>query len=211
MTLRVTLIHGGGAGDDQVPAVKDVLKAAGVAIDFDEFSAGWTAVHAGGPAISEPLLASVRANRVALKTKLLPEPASGKTARPRHSYNLELRKRLGLFATVRPLKNLPGLPARFGGVDLIVIREITEDLYASIEHEIVPGVVQSLKVVTRAASERFMRFAYEYARQAKRRSIACVHKANILKLADGLFLDAFRTVGKDYPEFNPNPPKPERP
>jgi isocitrate dehydrogenase (NAD+) len=117
------------------------------------------------------------------------------------NFNVQLRRELGLFATVRPLKNLPGLPARFEGVDMLVIREITEDLYAAIEHEIVPGVVQSIKVVTEAASRRFLRFAFEYARKAGRKEVACVHKANILKLADGLFLDAFRATAKDFPEL----------
>lgn len=209
MTLRVTLIHGGGAGDDQIPAVKDVLKAAGVAIDWDEHLAGWTALAKGRPeAISPELLASVRSCRVALKTKLLPEP--GKPRRSRRNYNVDLRRALGLFAMVRPLKNLPGLPAHFSGVDVLVIREITEDLYASIEHEIVAGVVQSIKVVTKAASERFFRFAYEYARKAKRKSIACVHKANILKQADGLILQTFRAVGEAYPEFDPKAKPPTR-
>jgi isocitrate dehydrogenase (NAD+) len=117
------------------------------------------------------------------------------------NFNVRLRRELGLFASVRPLKNLPGLPARFHGVDMLVIRELTEDLYAAIEHEIVPGVVQSIKVVTEAASRRFFRFGFDYARKAGRKAVACVHKANILKLADGLFLEAFRQAARDYPEM----------
>src|SRR5262249_51589741 len=117
------------------------------------------------------------------------------------TFNVQFRRALGLFASVRPLKNLPGLPARFQGVDMLVVRELTEDLYAAIEHEIVPGVVQSIKVVTERASRRFFEFAFGYARARGRRAIACVHKANILKLADGLFLDAFRAVAKDFPEL----------
>ncbi|MFO0881657.1 MAG: isocitrate/isopropylmalate family dehydrogenase [Gemmataceae bacterium] len=199
MTLKVTLIQGGGAGLDQVPAVKSILEAAGVSIDWDEHLAGWAALEKGGrEPLPSALLDSVRTTRVALKTRLLPAPGSPETAR---NFNVQLRRELGLFATVRPLKNLPGLPARFTGVDMLVIREITEDLYAAIEHQIVPGVVQSIKVVTRAASERFLRFAFDHARSQGRKSIACVHKANILKLADGLFLDAFRTIAKEYPEF----------
>jgi isocitrate dehydrogenase (NAD+) len=203
MSLKVTLIQGGGAGLDQVPAVKEILAAAGVPIDWDEHLAGWAALEKGAAdALPPALLDSVRRTRVALKTKLLPPPGdSSSPHKPARNFNVQLRRELGLFATVRPLKNLPGLPARFQGVDMLVVREITEDLYASIEHEIVPGVVQSIKVVTRAASERFLRFAFDYARAARRKSIACVHKANILKLADGLFLDAFRTIAKDYPEF----------
>jgi isocitrate dehydrogenase (NAD+) len=197
MTTRVTLIQGGGSGLDQVPAVKAIVEAAGVPVEWDEHTAGWAALEKGGKeALPIDLLDSVRRNRVALKTKLLPPP--GEESR---NFNVLLRRELGLFATVRPLKNLPGLPARFQGVDMLVVREITEDLYAAIEHEIVPGVVQSIKVVTRAASERFLRFAFDHARAVGRKAIACVHKANILKLADGLFLDAFRAVARDYPEF----------
>ena len=138
----------------------------------------------------------MRENGLALKTKLLPPP--GPTSRPRPekvNFNVQLRRELGLFASVRPLKNLAGLPARFQGVDMLVIRELTEDLYAAIEHEIVPGVVQSIKVVTEAASRRFFRFAFEWARSAGRKTVTCVHKANILKLADGLFLEAFPRHG----------------
>ena len=112
---------------------------------------------------------------------------------------MQFRRELGLFASVRPLKNLPGLPARFTGVDMLVIRELTEDLYAAIEHEIVPGVVQSIKVVTEAACRRFFRFAFEWSRRAGRKSVTCVHKANILKLADGLFLESFRTARRSFP------------
>src|SRR5262249_23732722 len=157
-------------------------------IDWDEYLAGGV-VPKDRPAISEELLASVRSTGVALKTKLLPR--AGEEKKAKLNYNVALRRALKLYAMVRPLKNLPGLPARFSGVDLVVIREITEDLYSAIEHEIVAGVVESIKVVTRTASERFFRFAYEYARQAKRKSITCVHKANILKKADGLILETF--------------------
>jgi isocitrate dehydrogenase (NAD+) len=115
------------------------------------------------------------------------------------NYNVQLRRELGLFASVRPLKNVSGLPARFRDVDMLVIRELTEDLYTAIEHEIVPGVVQSIKVVTDAASRRFFRFAFEWAKAAGRKTVHCVHKANILKLADGLFLDAFRAVAREFP------------
>jgi isocitrate dehydrogenase (NAD+) len=200
--MRVTLIQGGGSGLDQVPAVKRILAAAGVAIDWDEHLAGWASMEKGGAPLPEPMLQSIRTTGVGLKTRLLPPP--GATLRVPElpvNLNVQLRRELGLFATVRPLKNLPGLPARFRGVDMIVIREITEDLYAAIEHEIVPGVVQSIKVVTKAASERFLRFAFEHARATGRKSIACVHKANILKLADGLFLEAFRALAEEYPEF----------
>jgi isocitrate dehydrogenase (NAD+) len=193
MTLQVTLVQGGGAGLDQVPAVRRILEAAGARIEWEEYISGMAAVEQGKPALSEEMLQSVRRNRLALKTKLLPVPDG--------NINLKFRRALGLYASVRPLKNLRGLPARFQAVDILVIREITEDLYTAIEHEIVPGVVQSIKVVTEAASRRFFRLAFDWARKAGRKVIHCVHKANILKLADGLFLEAFRTTAKDYPEL----------
>lgn len=196
--MRVTLIQGGGAGLDQVPAVKEVLQAAGVAIEWDEHLAGWASVEKGGDPIPTALLDSVRENQVALKTKLLPPPGLEVVGiKSAGNYNVQLRKQLGLFATVRRLKNLPGLPARFQNVDMVVIREITEDLYSAIEHEIVPGVVQSIKVVTRDATERILRFAFAYAREQGRKSVVCVHKANILKQADGLFLGAFLRIAEE--------------
>jgi isocitrate dehydrogenase (NAD+) len=199
MTLKVTLVQGGGSGLDQAPAVQAILNAAGVEIEWDEHFAGWAAMERGGPALPEALLRSVRETGLALKTKLLPPPGpSTVTAR---NFNVQFRRELGLFATVRPLKNLPGLPARFQGVDVLVIRELTEDLYAAIEHEIVPGVVQSIKVVTEAASRRFFTFAFEWAGSARRKTVTCVHKANILKLADGLFLEAFRSAARAFPEL----------
>jgi isocitrate dehydrogenase (NAD+) len=204
MALRVTLVQGGGAGFDQVPAVRAILQAAGCAIEWEEHLAGWASVERGGPALPEGLLRSIRANGLALKTMLLPLPAGTAADLPHReavNFNVDLRRALGLFASVRPLKNLAGLPARFRGVDMLVIRELTEDLYAAIEHEIVPGVVQSIKVVTEAASRRFFRFALEYARAAGRRHVACVHKANILKLADGLFLEAFRHTATSFPQL----------
>jgi isocitrate dehydrogenase (NAD+) len=203
MSLKMTLVQGGGMGLDQVPAVKHILAAAGVEIDWDEHLAGWASLERGGAALPAELLQSVRATGLALKTKLLPAPGSapGPGRKEIGNFNVQLRRELGLFASVRPLKNLPGLPARFLDVDMLVIRELTEDLYAAIEHEIVPGVVQSIKVVTEAACRRFFRFAFEWSRSAGRKSVACVHKANILKLADGLFLESFRTIASDYPEL----------
>ncbi len=196
MTLRVTLIQGGGLGFDQVPAVQRIVERAGVAVSWQEHLAGQASIDRGGAALPDALLASVRETGLALKTKLL---SPGGPDRINH--NVEFRKALGLFASVRPLRNLRGLPARFQGVNLLVIRELTEDLYAAIEHEIVPGVVQSIKVVTEAASRRFFEFAFEWARAAGRKTIHCVHKANILKLADGLFLEAFRATAKRFPEL----------
>lgn len=194
MSLRVTLVQGGGIGLDQVPAVKRILEAAGVAIDWDEHLAGLASLEQGKPALPKPLLESVKANGLALKTKLLSPPGV-----ERGNFNVQFRRELGLFASVRPLKNIRGLPAHFQGVDILVIRELTEDLYAAIEHEIVPGVIQSIKVVTETACRRFFRFAFEWAQGAGRKTVACVHKANILKLADGLFLEVFRATARDFP------------
>jgi isocitrate dehydrogenase (NAD+) len=196
MSLRVTLIQGGEIGHDLVPAVKRVLDAAGVQIEWDEHVAGLEAIKQGLAPLPPAMLASVRKNGLALKTKLMSTPQA-----PHVNFNVQLRRTLQLFASVRPLKNIQGLPARFQNVDMLVIREITEDLYAAIEHEIVPGVVQSLKVVTEAASKRFFRFAFRWAEQAGRKTIHCVHKANILKLADGLFLEAFRATAKEFPQL----------
>src|SRR5262249_24458360 len=119
------------------------------------------------------------------------------------NFNVQLRRELGLFASVRPVRNLAGLPARFSDVNILLIREITEDLYTAIEHEIVPGVVQSLKVVTEAACRRFFRFALALARREGRRTVHCIHKANILKLADGLFLQCFRETAREFPDLTP--------
>ncbi len=198
MSLRVTLIQGGEIGHDLVPAVKRVLEAAGVSIEWDEHLAGYEAIKHGLDPLPKPMLESVKKNGLALKTKLTSAPD-----KPNVNFNVQLRRNLQLFAAVRPLKNLRGLKARFDNVDMLVIREITEDLYAAIEHEVVPGVVQSIKVVTEAASRRFFRFAFQWAKTAGRKVIHCVHKANILKLADGLFLEAFRSTAKDFPEIQP--------
>jgi len=194
MPLNVTLIQGGGTGFDQAPAVQRILEGAGVSVRWDEHFAGLASIQQGGEPLPRAMLQSVRANGLALKTALLSPPGPV-------NFNVQLRRELGLFASVRPLKNVRGLPARFDGVDMLVIRELTEDLYTAIEHEIVPGVVQSIKVVTEAASRRFFSFAFEWARSAGRKTVHCVHKANILKLADGLFLEAFRTTAANFPEF----------
>jgi len=196
MAIRVTLVQGGGLGFDQVPTVKRILEAAGAHIEWDEHLAGLASLQRGGDPLPPALFESIRSTGLALKTTLLspPGPARG-------NWNVQFRHELGLFASIRPLKNLRGLPARFQNVDMLVIRELTEDLYAAIEHEIVPGVVQSLKVVTETACRRFFRFAFEHARAARRKQITCVHKANIMKLADGVMLEAFRTVAKDFPDL----------
>ncbi len=200
MATRVTLVQGGGIGLDIVPAVRRVVAAAGVAIDWDEYLAGGASLARGGKAIPDELLRSARATGLVLKTRLLPAPPAA-PVKEGGNFNVRFRRELGLYASVRPLKNLPALPARFQGVDILLVRELTEDLYGAIEHEIVPGVVQSIKVVTEAASRRFFRFAFTYAREHGRKTLTCVHKANILKLGDGLFLEAFRATAEDFPDL----------
>lgn len=198
---RVVFIQGGGIGHDQEAAVRRLLAAAGAEIDWQIFPAGWEAQSQGKPAIGDDLLAAVRQTKVALKTKLLPQPREVKGSSLAANPNVHFRKTLGIFAVVRPIHNLPGLPSRFSNVNFTLVREVTEDLYATSEHEIVPGVVQSFKIATESASLRFFRFAFELAVRQGRRSIHCIHKANILKLADGLVLECFRKVAAEFPQI----------
>jgi isocitrate dehydrogenase (NAD+) len=196
MTHEVVFIQGGGIGIDQETCVRRVFDAVAAPVQLRTMHAGLAAHSVGAPPLSGELLDAVRQCRLALKTKILPPTPNYPT-----SLNVQLRRELNLFAAVRPLRNLAGIPSRFRDLDILLIREITEDLYGAIEHEIVPGVVQSLKIVTEAACLRFFRFAFELARSLGRKAIHCIHKANILKLADGLFLDCFRQVAAQFPEI----------
>ncbi len=198
MSRDVIFIQGGGVGIDQERSIRRLLAAVGADISFEVMYAGRAAVEQGQPPLPPELIAAVRQRGIALKTKLLP-PRDGSQV----NYNVQLRRALGLFASVRPVHNLEGLPSRFRGVNFLLVREITEDLYTAAEHEIVPGVVQSLKIVTEAACLRFFRFAFELTRKQGRKTVHCIHKANILKLADGLFLDCFRRVAKEFPDIEP--------
>ena len=198
MTRDLVLIQGGGVGLDEEAAVRRIVAAAGVEVRWRVFEAGQAAMDSGLPPLPPAMLDAVREAGRALKTKLLNPPGSHDT-----NFNVELRRALELFASVRPLRNLDGVPARFRNVDILLVREITEDLYAAGEHEIVPGVVQSIKVVTEAACRRICRFAFALARVEGRKAIHCIHKANILKLADGLFLECFRETARDFPEIQP--------
>jgi len=200
---RVVFIQGGGIGLDQEPAVRRLLEAAGARIEWQVFPAGYEAQSQGHAAISDELIQAIRQTGVALKTKLLPAPAGGSSAGPPANANVLFRKAVGIFAVVRPIHNLPGLPSRFRDVNFTLVREVTEDLYATTEHEVVPGVVQSFKIVTEAACMRFSRFALELAVRQSRKSVHCIHKANILKLADGLALDCFRRVAQEHPQITP--------
>lgn len=202
---KVVFIQGGGVGLDQEASVRRILEAAGVPIAFDVFTAGRAAIEQGRDALPGEVFDAVRTCGVALKTKLLqPKGAGMPTAHgPKvpTNFNVAFRRGLGLFASVRPIHNLPGIASRFTDVNFLLVREITEDLYTASEHELVPGVVQSFKIVTEAASLRFFRFAFELARRSGRKTVHCVHKANILKMADGLFLDCFRRVAAEFPEI----------
>jgi len=197
---RVVLIQGGGIGLDQEASVRRVLDSAGVRIDWQVFPAGHEAQSQGLPAIPDELIQAIRQTGVALKTKLLPGSGGSFFGTPANP-NVIFRKTLGVFAVVRPIHNLPGLPSRFRDVNFTLVREVTEDLYATTEHEVVPGVVQSFKIVTEAACLRFFRFAFELAVRQGRKSVHCIHKANILKLADGLALECFRRVAEQFPQI----------
>ncbi len=202
---NVVFVQGGGLGLDQEQSVRRLFEAAKVGVEFEVHVAGRAALEHGQEALPKSTVDAVRACGIALKTKLLqPKGAGMPTAHGPvvpTNYNVAFRKKLGLFASVRPVHNLPGIPSRFTGVDFLLVREITEDLYTASEHEIVPGVVQSFKIVTEVACVRFFKLTFELARKHGRKTVHCIHKANILKMADGLFLDCFRRVAKDYPDI----------
>lgn len=193
MKHTVTLIPGDGIGPEVSAAVIRILKASGADIEWDRHEAGVHALERYGTTLPHDLLDSVERNKVALKGPLTTPIGSGFT-----SVNVGLRKALDLFANLRPVINLAGVPARFSDVDLILVRENTEDLYSGLEHEVVPGVVESLKIITEKASTRIARFAFEFARTHGRKKVTSVHKANIMKLSDGLFIDCARTVAREY-------------
>ena len=193
MAHTITLIPGDGIGPEVTTAVERILKAAGLAIEWDRQDAGVVAFKKYGQSLPPQLLESVRRNKVALKGPVTTPIAEGFT-----SVNVGLRKALDLYANLRPVRNLPGVATRFDAVDLIIVRENTEDLYAGLEHEIVPGIVESLKIITARASTRIARFAFEHARAHGRRRVTAIHKANIMKLSDGLFLESCRAVAHEY-------------
>lgn len=196
MTQTVTLIPGDGIGPEVTQATQRVLDAAGAEIEWETHVAGAEAMALAGEPLPNELVDSIRRNRVALKGPVTTPVGSGF-----RSINVRLRKTLNLFANLRPVRSLPGVPSRFQGVDLVVVRENTEDLYSGLEHEVVPGVVESLKIITRVASTRIARFAFDHAQKHGRKRITAVHKANIMKLSDGLFLECFREVAREHPEI----------
>ncbi len=192
----ITLIPGDGIGPEVAAAAVRVLTATGIEFDWQTEVAGASAVGEHGTALPPRVLDSVRRNKVALKGPI--ETPVGKGHR---SVNVALRKELDLYANLRPLRTLPGVKSRYEDVDVVVVRENTEDLYSGLEHVVVPGVVESLKIITERASTRIALFAFEYAVAHGRKRISAVHKANIMKLSDGLFLDCCRLVAKQYPQI----------
>ena len=195
MRHRVTLLPGEGIGPEVAAATRRIIDAAGVHIDWEEVQARESGSSDSGQGVNQAAIESVRRNRVALKG-----PTGTAIAGGAPSVNVALRKTLELYANLRPVKNLPGVRSRFEDVDIVLVRENTEDLYSGLEHEVVPGVVESLKIITEKASTRIARFAFEYAKANSRKKIQAIHKANIMKLGDGLFLKSVRAVAKDYPQ-----------
>jgi isocitrate dehydrogenase (NAD+) len=196
MAHTITLIPGDGIGPEVSSAVVRIVEATGVDIKWETHYAGAQALEKFGSTLPEDLLESIKRNRVALKGPITTPVGKGFT-----SVNVGLRKALDLYANLRPVRALPNVPARYPELDLVVVRENTEDLYSGIEHVVVPGVVESIKIITEKASTRIARYAFEFARREGRKKVTAVHKANIMKLSDGLFLDCFRKVAEEYPEI----------
>src|SRR5687767_12024833 len=193
MSHTVTLIPGDGIGPELAAATRRVLDAPGVAFEWEVQDAGESVMAKYGTPLPEHVLESIRRNKVALKGPITTPVGSGF-----RSVNVTLRQALNLYANLRPARSMQGLESRYEDVDLVIVRENTEDLYAGIEHMIGPDAAESIKIITRAASERIARFAFDYAVANRRRKVTAVHKANIMKLSDGLFLEACRTVAADY-------------
>jgi isocitrate dehydrogenase (NAD+) len=194
---RVTLIPGDGTGPELVAATRLVLEATGVPFEWEIEEAGLPVYEAEGTPLPDRVLESIRRTRVALKG-----PITTPVGKGFRSVNVALRQALDLYANLRPAKSYPGVRSRYQGINLVIVRENTEDLYAGIEHNVIPGVAaESIKIITRAATERIVRFAFDYARRQGRHSVTAVHKANIMKLTDGLFLDVATEVAADYAEI----------
>jgi isocitrate dehydrogenase (NAD+) len=193
MAQKVTLIPGDGIGPELAEATRRVLDASGVKLDWEVVEAGEAVMAKEGTPLPQYVLDSILRNKVAIKGPITTPVGEGF-----RSVNVTLRQTLGLYANLRPVRSIPGLKTRYEDVDLVIVRENTEDLYAGIEHRVGPDAAESIKIITRAASERIARFAFEYAVANGRRKVTAVHKANIMKLSDGLFLEACRTVAAGY-------------
>jgi len=193
---KITLIPGDGIGPEVTGAAVRILEATGVKFEWETFAAGADAYEKYHEYIPKSLTDSIERTRVALKGPIATPIGGGFS-----SINVQLRKQFELFSNFRPIINLPNVPTHYPGVDLIIVRENTEGLYSGIEHEVVPGVVESLKIITEKGSTRIARWAFNYCRTAKRKKVHSIHKANIMKLSDGLFLKCSRAVAKEYPEI----------
>ncbi|HXJ47392.1 MAG TPA: isocitrate dehydrogenase (NAD(+)) [Candidatus Dormibacteraeota bacterium] len=194
MSHKVTLIPGEGIGPEVAAAARRVIDASGAKIEWEEIHARASEGSEKGQLLNKAVIESVKRNRVALKGPMATAVAGGPP-----SVNVALRKTLDLYANLRPVKNVPGVQSRFENVDVVLVRENTEDLYSGLEHEVVPGVVESIKIITERASTRIAHFAFEYAQRHDRKKIHAIHKANIMKLSDGLFLKSIRKVAEKYP------------
>src|SRR6266550_799817 len=193
---RITLLPGDGIGPEVTASVVAIIECAGVDVEWEKYFVGSEALSRFGDPLPPDVLESILRNKVALKGPVTTPIGTGFA-----SINVRLRKTLDLYANLRPVRSMPSIITRFENVDLIVVRENTEDLYSGLEHEVVPGVVESLKIITERASTRIARFAFEYARTHARKRVTAVHKANIMKMSDGLFLQCFRNVSKEYPNI----------
>jgi isocitrate dehydrogenase (NAD+) len=193
MVYRLTLIPGDGIGPELAAATKRVLDASGVDFDWEVVEAGEAVLAREGTPLPQSVLDSILRNKVAIKGPITTPVGVGF-----RSVNVALRQTLGLYANVRPVRSIPGLVTRYENVDLVIVRENTEDLYAGIEHMVGPDAAESIKIITRAASERIARYAFEYAVANGRSKVTAVHKANIMKFSDGLFLESCRTIAAQY-------------
>ncbi len=191
---KITLLPGDGIGPEVTAAVVSILECTGVDIEWEKYFVGAEAISRFGDPLPQEVLDSVLRNKVALKGPVTTPVGTGFA-----SINVRLRKTLDLYANLRPVRSLPNIKSRYENIDLIVVRENTESLYAGLEHEVVPGVVESIKIITEKASTRIARFAFDYAVTHGRKRVTAVHKANIMKLSDGLFLKCHREMAKNYP------------
>src|SRR5437868_1303068 len=196
MKHTITLIPGDGIGPEIVAATVRVIEATGVEIDWETQILGAQAQEKYGTTLPDDTIESIKRNKVALKGPQMTPIGKGFT-----SVNVGLRKALDLYANVRPIKSLPGIPTKYPELDLVIMRENTEDLYAGLEHVVIPGVVESIKIITEKASTRIAQYSFEFARANGRKKVTAVHKANIMKLSDGLFLEVFYNVAKEFPEI----------
>ena len=198
MTHSITLIPGDGIGPEVADATKRVLEAAGVRIDWDVQEAGAAVAEKAGTTLPASVLDSIRKNKVALKG-----PIGTPIGKGFRSVNVTLRQALDLYSNVRPVKSLPGVEPRFEGTDIVIVRENTEDLYAGLELMIMPGIAQSIKLITEKGCTRICEYAFDYAERMGRKRVTAVHKANIMKLSDGMFLEIFRKVALGHPRIEP--------